>query len=122
MIEASCHCGNISLKASKLLDTVTSCNCSNCYRIGALWAYYTADQVVITERVKSNIYLWGNKLRSYHNCTNCGCTTHYTQLRDDGTNRVAINTRMENPELFKAIPIRYFDGAGSFKYITKKIT
>jgi len=117
MIEATCHCGNISLRAEKLIETVTSCNCSICYRIGALWAYHTAEQVVITQKIESKVYVWGNKLRSYHSCSICGCTTHYTQKRDDDTNRVAINTRMANPELSKSIPIRYFDGAGSFKYI-----
>lgn len=117
MIEVTCHCRNISLKVHKVLESVTRCNCSICYRIGALWAYYTDVQVTITEQTKSNIYVWGNKVRSYHSCPKCGCTTHYTQQRNDGTNRVAINTRMGNAEVFKEIPIRYFDGAGSFKYI-----
>ena len=117
MIEAKCHCGNITLRFEKLLETITSCNCSSCHRLGALWAYYTADQVEITQQENSNVYLWGNKLRSYHVCPNCGCTTHYTQKRDDGTNRVAINTRMADPELYKSVPVRYFDGAESFKFI-----
>ncbi len=117
MIEATCHCGNIAITTKKLPKSVTSCNCSICYRIAALWVYYTANQVVIKQESNNAIYLWGNKLRSYHSCSFCGCTTHYTQKRDNGTNRVAINARMVNSDIIKAVNIRYFDGANTFKYI-----
>lgn len=117
MIKATCHCGNIVITAEKMLDSVTSCNCSMCYRIGALWAYYTSDQVVIKENSNTSVYQWGNKLRQYHSCSICGCTTHYKQKRDDGSNRVAINTRMAKPEHFKAVNIRYFDGEKTFQYV-----
>ncbi|MDO6666650.1 hypothetical protein Q4585_14555 [Colwellia sp. 2_MG-2023] len=46
MIETTCHCGNIAITTNKLPESVTTCNCSLCYRIAALWAYYTANQVV----------------------------------------------------------------------------
>ncbi|MDO6427949.1 aldehyde-activating protein [Thalassotalea sp. 1_MG-2023] len=117
MIEATCHCGNIAITTNKLPESITSCNCSMCYRIGALWAYYTANQVIIKQESNNAVYLWGNKLRSYHSCSFCGCITHYTQTRDDGTNRVAINTRMVNPDILKAVNTRYFDGANTFKYV-----
>ncbi|MGO3423899.1 MAG: hypothetical protein ACTIMZ_15865 [Pseudoalteromonas distincta] len=35
----------------------------------------------------------------------------------NGTNRVAINARMVNSDIIKAVNIRYFDGANTFKYI-----
>ena len=122
MIEATCHCGNIAITASQLLESVTSCNCSMCYRIGALWAYYSSDQVVIKHKSNSGVYQWGNNLRKYHSCSLCGCTTHYSQTRDYGTTKIAINTRMANPELFKAVNVRYFDGADTFKYVLQQDT
>lgn len=117
MIEATCHCGNIVLSTEQLNETVTFCNCSICYRIGALWAYYGAEQVAVVQKLESKVYTWGDKLRAYHSCSICGCTTHYTQTLGNGTNRVAINTRMADPELYKSIPILNYDGAKSFKYI-----
>ena len=122
MIKATCHCGNIVLTAETRLDSITSCNCSMCFRIGALWAYYTADQVTIDFKSDTSVYLWGNKLRSYHSCSLCGCTTHYTQTREDGTNRVAMNIRMANPELYKSVTVRQFDGADTFKYVQPPVT
>lgn len=88
MVKVTCHCGNIVITADMLLESITSCNCSMCYRLGALWAYYTVYQVDIKVKSEATVYLWGSKVRSYHSCTFCGCTTHYTQKRDDGTNRV----------------------------------
>lgn len=119
MFVARCHCGNVSLEANEPPETVTSCNCSICYRIGATWAYYTKEQVAINGINKTKVYLWGQKNRSYHACEICHCVTHYTQLRNDGSNRVAINTRMVNPEQTNGIKIRMFDGAVSFKYVEK---
>lgn len=117
MIKATCHCGNIVITATMLLDSITSCNCSMCYRLGALWAYYKVDQVDIKVKSEANVYLWGSEIRAYHSCTRCGCTTHYTQKRDDRITKVAINTRMAASELFESANVRFFDGADTFKYI-----
>lgn len=122
MFEATCHCGNIAITAQEVLESITSCNCSMCYRIGALWAYYTAEQVSIEQKSNAGVYQWGNRLRRYHSCSLCGCTTHYTQKREDGTNRVALNTRMAHPELFKTANIRHFDGANTFNYAEPRDT
>lgn len=118
MFQSSCHCGGTTLQTKTFPETITCCNCSMCNRIGALWAYYQAEQVTIKSNRPLNSYLWGKKLRTYHSCSVCGCVTHYTQKRNDDTNRVAINTRMAFPKLSRVIKIRYFDGANTFKYIT----
>lgn len=117
MIEASCHCKNSVLKACIAPESITSCNCSICYRLGALWAYYTEDQVDVRYELTPTLYLWGEKQRTYHVCPCCGCTTHYTQNRDDGTKRLAMNVRMVNAELFKFTPVKKFDGANTFKFL-----
>ncbi len=117
MLEVSCHCGNIIIEAKQALDSVTSCNCSICHRLGALWAYYSAEDVSIHVHGRSTKYRWGRQLRTFHSCPICGCTVHYTQIRDDGTYRVAINTRMETSGIFSNAKVRFFDGAVTFKYI-----
>ncbi|WAJ72375.1 GFA family protein [Catenovulum adriaticum] len=118
MFKASCHCGEIKIKSQKTPDSITSCNCSLCNKIGALWAYFTKEDVIIKAPTPTNEYQWGKKRRTYHTCKKCGCTTHYTQLRDDGTNRVAVNSRMVDPNFIQSVPIKYFDGANTFKYIS----
>ncbi|MGH1486412.1 MAG: GFA family protein [Cellvibrionaceae bacterium] len=117
MFEASCHCGNIVLKASEAPNTITSCNCSICHRLGALWAYYAKAQVDIFMQQAGQEYSWGSQKLTFHRCENCGCCTHYSALKDDGSNRIAINTRMVLSSKMHGIPVRHFDGADTWKYL-----
>lgn len=118
MIQTSCHCGNIKLNINELPSSVTSCNCSICNRIGALWAYYNLDQVkIVCEDGASMRYLWGEKTMEYHRCAICGCTTHYTTTENDGNRLIAVNFRMAHDIDIGAIPVRVFDGKTSWRYL-----
>jgi hypothetical protein len=121
MFKSQCHCGNIKLIGNKLPLSVTSCNCSICNRIGALWAYFTEKDIQITVgKYPISKYSWGNKTIDFQYCSNCGCSTHYTSTLDDGTNRVAINMRMTSLKIIDKIPVRQFDGANTWKYINEQ--
>lgn len=117
MLEARCHCGKLVLSTAEMPESITSCNCSICHILGALWAYYDLTDVEIkNSNPTDSIYEWGEKTMSFHRCDNCGCTTHYTRTEDNGNRLVAINTRMVSPEVMGSIPVRHFDGAVSWKY------
>ena len=118
MFETSCHCGNISLKASPSPSSLTECNCSICRRYAALWAYYSAARVEIEIReAGSDVYAWGEKTIDYHRCPVCGCCTHYSTRLASGKTRVAINARMAPVDDIAGIRLRRFDGARSWIYI-----
>jgi hypothetical protein len=115
---ASCHCGNLKLFAKLSPVSLTSCNCSICYRLGALWAYYNRAEVeIVTGDQPAASYTWARKTIRYHHCANCGCTTHYTSTERDGNELVAINARMAPVALTSQIPIRQFDGLVSWRYL-----
>jgi len=40
MHTGSCHCGAVQLEIPSAPDHLTNCNCSICWRYGALWAYF----------------------------------------------------------------------------------
>lgn len=46
-ITARCHCGRVSLELPTPPDKINECQCSVCYRYGALWGYYPRDKVNI---------------------------------------------------------------------------
>ena len=118
MFNAECHCGNVKLAAKEPPPSLTSCNCSICNRIGALWAYYLSERVEIeTSHTNFASYSWGKKSIDFHHCTNCGCVTHYTSIRENGDRRTAINARMASPTDIDSIPVQRFDGAVSWKYL-----
>ena len=115
---AECQCGNVKLTSREMPSSITSCNCSMCYRIGALWAYFDADKVVIQCADKPiNTYLWGEKTLTYHYCGECGCSIHYTTTDPEGNEIIAINSRMAPASMIGDIPLRKFDGLLTWKYL-----
>lgn len=75
-INGSCHCGAVQFEAPEPTE-LTSCNCSYCDRVGALWAYCTPDQfrlLTVPERLSS--YQFGGYIGVHHHCAVCGCATH----------------------------------------------
>ena len=118
MFAAECHCGNLKLVADEPPSSITRCNCSICYRLGALWAYYQREKVLVISAAGSDQrYSWGEKTITYHRCGTCGCTTHYTAVADDGGELLAVNCRMAPPPEIDGIPIREFDGRVRWRYL-----
>lgn len=118
VIKGSCHCGNIFVTIERLPRSVTSCNCSVCYRLGAIWGYYHPEKVNIFSRTAPLAeYSWGKEHMLFFHCARCGCVTHYETTEASGNNWVGINFRMMNASLITTIPVRYFDGATTYKYI-----
>jgi len=109
MITGSCHCGAVHITVSDVPATVTSCNCSICRRLGTLWAYYRPDQVSVTG--DTDAYIWGDKMLALRRCKNCGCVTHWEDIRETRGDRMGVHARLLDLPDFDKIPIRYNDGA-----------
>lgn len=94
MIEAVCDCGAVRLEAAEAPETVNDCQCSWCQRLGALWAYYTKDQVrLVSEPEATSIYLRGPRRLEFHSCKVCGLTTHWVGV-DKTQRRMGVNARL----------------------------
>jgi hypothetical protein len=117
LISLNCHCGNIQIKINKLVDSLTSCNCSICNRYGTLWGYYKPEDVLIDNDDKSIIYSYGDKNIEFYFCKKCGCVTHYLTTKKVKDSKVGINFRMANIKDIDSIKIRKFDGADTWKFI-----
>lgn len=117
MIEASCHCGRVRIEVEERPKQVTSCNCSICRRLGALWAYYRPEQVTITSGAGVTVpYVQGERTLAIHHCPTCGCVTHYEGLAPD-SDRMVVNARLMEPGEIAGVKVRHFDGASSWKYL-----
>jgi hypothetical protein len=116
-IDASCHCGAIHLRTQNAPDTLTDCNCSICRRYGALWAYYSPQDVKITaDPGATDIYRWSGRSIEFHRCKTCGCITHWAAA-DSNSGRMAINARLMDPAVLRPLRIRKLDGAVTLKYM-----
>jgi hypothetical protein len=108
MVAGSCHCGAVRLEVSTAPAEVTDCNCSICRRISARWAYYSPRDVTVTGTTVP--YIWGDRMLALHHCQVCGCTTHWTDIREPPDDRMGINARLLDIAL-EDIPVRKNDGA-----------
>jgi hypothetical protein len=106
------------MEADSLPSTVTSCNCSICRRIAALWAYCTRSQArLVTGQDSVSAYAWGDRMIELYHCRRCGCSTHYESVDKDPDSRFAINARCVAPEDLASLRVRHFDGASTWKYL-----
>ncbi len=118
MIEASCHCGAVTIQVPTRPERLTSCNCSICRRLGTLMAYYRPDEVVISCAAGATVpYIWGDKTLALHHCKICGCTTHWESLDPNQRERMGVNARLFDPAEIEGVRIRHFDGADTWTFL-----
>ncbi|WP_462162980.1 GFA family protein [Pseudoalteromonas xiamenensis] len=118
-MNGGCHCGNVTLVLKQKIELVTRCNCSVCYRYGAVWAYFSPKDVFIDSKVETRTYCYGDKHIDFHHCVVCGCLTHYTPTAIGNVDRMAVNLTMFAPEVMEQVHVRYFDGAKSWTFYEK---
>ncbi len=106
--EGSCHCGAIRLQLRDLPLEVSECNCSICRRTAGLWHYVPPDTVTV-EGVTVG-YVQGDGFLTTWHCGTCGCTTHWTAI-DPQYEKMGLNMRMFDPELWRDLPRTFVDGA-----------
>jgi len=117
MYKGQCHCGTIQFTTDVAPAQLVDCNCSLCRRLGALWAHVPVDSVSIDAPDNaSTSYAQGDKTLAVQTCKQCGCTTHYETLQENG-DVMALNFRMCNPDVLNEFRIRRFDGANTWKFI-----
>ena len=115
MLKATCHCGNVSVELPRKPESITSCNCSICGRIGGMWAYYDRSEVTITVENGTATYRWGDKQLDFVRCQTCGCVMAWQGNENADGSRMGVNTRMIVPrDEIADVPVKLFDGADSW--------
>lgn len=115
IITGSCHCGAVRYEITRPKGA-TSCNCSICRRLAALWVYSPpVTGRVIAAPDATVAYAWGDKTLAFHTCKTCGATTHWASLIDD---RYAVNLRLaDDPSVVATTRVRHFDGADTWEFL-----
>ncbi len=118
MIQASCHCGAVQIEVDSRPRSLTTCNCSICRRLAALWAYYTRhDARMVSPAGGVSAYVWGDKTIEFYHCVTCGCPTHYESVAKNGDSRFVVNARCLPEDAIAGVRVRTFDGASSWEYV-----
>lgn len=104
----SCHCGVVRIDLPEPPVEVTECNCSICRRLGSLWHYGPRSEITVTGEVEG--YVQGDCFLTTWRCAKCGCVTHWTAI-DPAYERMGVNVRMFEPEVWADLPRKFVDGA-----------
>lgn len=103
-----CHCGAVSLQLDEAPTKAAECNCSLCRRVAALWHYCPKDRLSVSGPLAG--YVQGDRTITTWRCVDCGNVTHWTAF-DPSYDRVGVNLRMFEPDLWIGLPIQFIDGA-----------
>lgn len=94
MHSGSCHCGAVHIEIPFAPDHLTNCNCSICWRYGALWAYFVSTSVRIQcDPAAIADYSWGIKGLRFFRCTTCGVVTHWEKTQPTDGSMMGVNMR-----------------------------
>jgi hypothetical protein len=119
MLQATCHCGSVTIQIPRRPTEVTNCNCSICRRLGTLWGYYKTGSVkVIGHPERTHTYSHGPQNLQVVRCKTCGCTTHWEPLPGKGHGRLGVNMRNFEPADLGPVRIRLLDGADTWRTFT----
>lgn len=116
-LKGRCHCGATQFEVTRAPETVTVCNCTICYKKGALHAYYKpAEFRLTTARDRVGTYQWGDYLVEHHFCPVCGCTT-YSEMPgfadgevDYENPKISVNARLFEDFDAEAVPVVRVNG------------
>ena len=118
MIEGRCHCGAIGWRLDRRPPYANACNCTACRRYGALWAYGEIDRDVhLRGGTTAYVRADGDGDLAFCFCPTCGNLGWWsgTRPQEDGTPvRAAVNLRLADPDAVTDVPLRRFDGHGTF--------
>ncbi len=94
MHEGTCHCKAVRLSIPSVPEHLTNCNCSICWRYGALWAYFVASSVQLVDEMNAlETYSWGLKDLRFFRCRHCGVVTHWEKSNPSRGSLVGVNMR-----------------------------
>jgi hypothetical protein len=108
--DGGCHCGRVTIAVSRRPEYLNACNCSVCTKLGAMWGYYTADEVTVAGAARD--YVRGDVAEPklvFHSCPNCGSTTHYTMIESGPATKVGVNMRTFDPAWLIGVELRFGD-------------
>jgi hypothetical protein len=102
-IVGSCHCGAVQIRMASMPTELNDCQCEHCQKRGALWAYYSPDQVEITG--PTSIYICNDRVLEFHFCPTCGMTTHWWPVDAKRDPWMGVNARILGRDVFQSIHV-----------------
>jgi hypothetical protein len=118
----SCHCGRVRFEVDAQLDHVRVCDCSICYRRGALNFRVPKESLrLLTPWEELSLYQWGTKTAKDFFCPVCGILP-FRRPRDSAPHELkegvqpfdgwAVNVRCLDGVDAESLPVKRIHGRG----------
>jgi len=107
-VQGQCPCGGVRITAPPP-DYVNDCNCSLCFRLGPLWAYYRPAAVTISGATTAFVRTDIAAELTVHHCPTCGATTHWASLPPGAIDRMPVNARLFDWGSLEGVEVRRGD-------------
>ena len=117
-LKANCHCGGVALTLAKRPDFINDCNCSLCSASGAIWGYFSCEEVEVTGPTQTyRRQDYQTPAVQLHSCETCGATTHWTLTEEfldanGPADRMGVNMRLFDFAKLAGVIVRFPDGRG----------
>jgi hypothetical protein len=95
------HCALVTLHVPGLPLKLNRCSCSICRRYGALWAYYSPEDIDVSGA--SDTYAWGDRMIAFHRCQTCGVLTQWMPIVA-GIDKIGVNMQSCDSAQLSQIP------------------
>jgi hypothetical protein len=109
-MNGSCHCGAVTIRVPGPPAYLNACNCTLCWKLGAMWGYYPIGEVAFSGAVRS--YLRSDipdaRMTTEH-CDRCGATTNWRLIGENAPPRLGVNMRLFEPAELAGVELRFGD-------------
>ena len=109
-MRGTCLCGGVTVTVPRPPEYLNSCNCSACFRLGSLMAYFDPAEVTVEGEtrsfVRSDIEAW----IAFVFCPTCGVGVGWTALEPLDPPRMGVSMRLFDPDELVGIPVRFPEG------------
>ena len=106
----ACHCGAVQFEVRGPIKRATTCTCSICSRLGAVWhATDEAGLRIVEGEEELSLYQFGTKTAKHYFCRHCGI--HPFSRPRINPKLWVVNLRCVPGVKLEEVPASVFDGA-----------
>jgi hypothetical protein len=106
-----CQCGKVRYEVSTDIDTVISCNCSRCSKLGALLAAAPLEDFKLTAgEGEMSDYRFNKRAIHHYFCPVCGIESFARGIGPGGKQMVMVNVRCLDGIEPEGLTVKKFDG------------
>ena len=107
-MKGNCLCGQVVIDVTDRPAFLNLCNCEACFKLGAMWGYYSRDEVAIGGMPVSYVRadMTAPSL-DFNFCIRCGATTHWSYIDPERSDRLGVNMRLFDFADLAGLEVRY---------------